>query len=88
MVTRATLEARLAAREADLVIANATYTTLLGKINSTYTFESHADGEQSATKQKLKNIREEIQFLEAEIDKINLQLNGGSLQRLIPSRWA
>lgn len=86
-MTRATLETRLATREEQLAIAEATYTKLLAKVNQSYTFTS-GDGSQGAKKQELSELKKQIDKLVAEIDLINRQLDGGSVVRLFPSRWS
>lgn len=86
-ITRATLLARLAEREDQLELANATYSALLEQKVHSYTLRS-ADGEQETIRRKLREIRIEIEWLEAEINKLNAQINGGGVMRLVPSRWS
>jgi uncharacterized protein involved in exopolysaccharide biosynthesis len=86
MASSATLEARLAARQAQLAIAEATYTSLLAKVNKSYTFAS-GEGSQSTTKQSLAELKAQIDALASEIDQIECRLYGGGVVRFSSSRW-
>ncbi len=87
MATRAELTAELVELNEELVLARATYRKLIQKVNKSYGFESAADGEQSATKQSMKAMREEIQWLQGEIIRVNAALNGGGVARMHSTRW-
>jgi len=87
MATRATLEATLATKQEQLDAANVTYGKLLTKLSKSYSFESASDGEQAETRQRLKDVRDEIEWLQGEISRIETELNGGGVVRMISTRW-
>jgi len=86
MASSDTLTTRLATRQAQLATAETTYATLLEKLNRSYMFAG-GEGSQQATKIRLKEIREEIEWLQQEIDAIENRLHGGGVVRLHTSRW-
>lgn len=67
--------ARLAKREASLVIAEASYDELLASNVEMYRFDS-TEGEQTTKRRKIQEMRDQIQSLESEIDNIRRRLNG------------
>ena len=67
--------ARLAKREASLVIAEASYDELLASNVEMYRFDS-TEGEQTTKRRKIQEMRDQIQILESEIDNIRRRLNG------------
>ena len=73
--TRTVLLARLAKREASLVIAEASYDELLASNVEMYRFDS-TEGEQTTKRRKIQEMRDQIQSLESEIDNIRRRLNG------------
>lgn len=87
MATRATLEARLVTKQDQLDAANETYIKLLTKLNKSYGFESASDGEQSATKQSMTELRKQIEWLEGEIGKIERELAGGGVVQMHSTRY-
>lgn len=75
MSTRDELIAERAEWVAALAIAKATYSTIIGKTNKTYNFEEPGgSGAQSATKFSPKELREEIEQIQAKIDDIDARL--------------
>lgn len=70
----AALRVTLATKTAQLTAANTTYTALLGKEINEYNFSS-GEGSQRAKRIQLKEIRAEIEALEADIARINRRLN-------------
>lgn len=72
---RTRLIARLAKREASLVIVEATYDELLANGIELYRFDS-TEGEQQTKRRKLSEVKGQIDSLTAEIDSIRRTLNG------------
>jgi hypothetical protein len=70
------INARIAAKTAQLAIANATYLKLLAQDTEEYRFNS-GEGAQWATKRKIKEVSDQIALLESQIDDLNSQLNSG-----------
>jgi predicted nucleic acid-binding Zn-ribbon protein len=75
---RAAIQARIDTATAQLAIANATYTTLLGQDTEEYKFNS-GEGAQWAVKRKLSEVEKQITRLEARIDALNRQLSDTGL---------
>lgn len=69
------LQARLVIKEAQLALADTSYTALLAQKNSAYWFDS-GEGEQRATRVKLSELKKQIDDLESEIDQIYRKLSG------------
>lgn len=72
---RATLTARLAKREASLETVEATYDELLANGVESYRFDS-TEGEQQTKRRSLKEVKEQVDSLQAEIDNIRRTLSG------------
>lgn len=73
--TRTRLLARLAKREASLVIVEVTYDEALAVNLEMYRFDS-TEGEQTSRRRKLKDIKDQVDSLQAEIDNIRRRLGG------------
>jgi uncharacterized protein YcbX len=71
----ASIRARIAEKEAQLVLANATYTKLLAQDTQEYRFSS-GEASQWATKRSLKELKDQIESLEASIDELNRRIDG------------
>lgn len=80
-----TLTTRRATLVTQLTAANAAYTDGLSKLES-YGFES-ADGKQSAKRRSLDELWKQIEKITAEIDRIDVRLNGGGIVGMEVSRW-
>jgi len=63
----------LARRKSQLAIVEATYTSILESKNKSYQFGT-GDSQQSASRQKLKELRDEITWLTNDIDRIEVEL--------------
>jgi len=85
MATRTELLARLTTSRAQLDIAQTTYTELLSKQNKNYMFTS-GEGSQQASKVRLKDLREEIEWLRQDIEDLEQKLYGGGIVRFYTSR--
>jgi anaerobic ribonucleoside-triphosphate reductase len=74
---RARLTARIAQKTAQLVIANATYEKLLAQDTQEYRFNS-GEAAQSAVKRRIGELADQIDNLEAQIDRDNARLNSAA----------
>ena len=72
---RTQLLARLAKREASLVIVEATYDELLASGIESYRFDS-TEGEQQTKRRNLNEVKGQLDSLQSEIDSIQRQLSG------------
>lgn len=75
------LKAKLAKKEQQLELAEATYEKLLSDPNESYRFDS-GDGSQSTKKRKLDELKTQIDQLESEIDNLKRRLAGKGLTRV------
>lgn len=75
---RAEVLARIAEIEAQLTVANATYLKLLGKSTSEYRFDS-GEGSQRAQRVALKDMKDQIDSLMAEKNRLQRRLETGGL---------
>jgi chromosome segregation ATPase len=75
---RAIILAQIAEKEAQLELANSTYSSLLEKEVNEYRFDSN-EGSQKAIRIKLKEIQEQIEWLEASLDNLYRRLNSTGL---------
>jgi hypothetical protein len=75
---RAAIEAEIEQKQAQLVLANETYSKLLVKVNKEYKFNSN-EGQQWATKRDLKELENTIEWLERSIDSLMRRIRGQSL---------
>ena len=75
---RAEIQAMITAKLAQLAIANETYTKLLAKDIAEYRFDSN-EGSQRARRVELKAFKDQIDSLEAAIDRLRRRLNAGGL---------
>jgi hypothetical protein len=73
---RARIQALIAQKTAQLTIANATYSKLLAQDTEEYRFNS-GEAQQWAIKRKTKELGDQIESLESQIDRLNARLNGG-----------
>ena len=73
--TRTRLLARLAKREASLVIVEVTYDEALAVNLEMYRFDS-TEGEQTSKRRKLQDLKDQVDSLQAEIDNIRRRLSG------------
>jgi len=69
------LTARRAKRVASLAIAEAAYDTALAQRSESYNFNS-GEGSQAATRRKLKELKDQVDLLTAEIELIDRRLYG------------
>jgi hypothetical protein len=69
------LTARRVKRVASLAIAETAYDAALAKRSESYNFNS-GEGSQAATRRKLKDLKDQIDMLTAEIEEIDRRLNG------------
>lgn len=76
--TRADLIARRVIYQAELDLAHEAYTKALTP-NESYEFDDGATGRQKAKRHKPSVLSQEIERLEAAIDKIDRRLSGGGL---------
>lgn len=72
---RAQLKARLAKREASLVIVEATYDKLLASGVESYRFDS-TEGEQQTKRRNLSEVKAQMDSLQAEVDNLRKALAG------------
>jgi len=72
----ARIQALIDQKTAQLVIANATYSKLLAQDTEEYRFNS-GEAQQWAIKRKIKELGDQIESLEAQIDRLNARLNSG-----------
>ena len=75
---RARLIARKATLEAQLTIAEATLTALLGTENKEYQFDD-GEGSQRVKRRQMKEVRDTIENLEASLDSLCQKLAGRGL---------
>lgn len=75
---RTAIEEEIEQKQAQLELANTTYSSLLVKVNKEYRFNSN-EGWQQAVKRDLKELRDEIEWLEKSIDSLFRKLRGQSL---------
>ena len=75
---RTDILARIAEIEAQLTVANATYLKLLGKDTSEYRFDS-GEGSQRARRVELTDMKDQIDSLMAERDRLQRRLETGGL---------
>jgi uncharacterized protein YceH (UPF0502 family) len=73
--TRTRLLARLAKREASLIIAEAAYDELLANNVEMYRLDT-TEGEQTTKRRKVADLKSQIDALESEIDNIRRRLSG------------
>lgn len=83
---RSILTARLAKREASLVIVEATYDELLANEVESYRFDS-TEGEQQTKRRRLQEVKDQIDSLISEIDRIRRKLNGAGISNMNLRRW-
>lgn len=85
--TIASLEAQLAAKQAQLTLANAALSKALanGDVES-YKFDS-GEGSQSTKLRSLSQLQSAIEKLEADISTIERKLNGGGIVSMRVRRW-
>ena len=76
--TRKRLKARLEKKEEQLEEANNIYSELLSDRIHSYRFNSN-EGDQSTVNKKLKDVKEQIDSLESEIDRLVRRLTGRSV---------
>ena len=74
----ARIEALIATKEAQLVLANATYEALLANDIESYQFDSN-EGSQRARRVKISEMKDQIDSLEAEIERLGRRLKQGGL---------
>ena len=82
---RADILARIAEIEAQLAVANTTYLALLGKSTSEYRFDS-GEGSQRAQRVALKDMKDQIDSLLAERDRLQRRLETGGLVSVVLRR--
>lgn len=74
----AEIQAQIALKIEQLALANATYSELLQKQTEEYKFNSN-EGSQSARRVKLNDIKDQIDSLEASIERLRRRLIAGGL---------
>lgn len=74
----ARIEALIATKQAQLALANTTYSSLLEQDIEEYSFNSN-EGSQRARRVKLSMIKDQIDSLEAEIERLSRRLKQGGL---------
>ena len=87
MATAAELQADLTLKTEQLGYANATYSKLLQRVQRKYRLDTGATSEQEADMQRLKDLRQEIEWLQGQINWLNMQLDGGGVNQLHSTRW-
>jgi len=75
---RARIQALIDTKEAQLVLANETYTKLLQKDIEEYRFDSN-EGSQRARRMDINKFKAQIDSLEAEIERLYRRLKAGGL---------
>ena len=78
---RTEIEAELAALEAELVLLNAAYASVLASGMKSYKFDS-GEGSQSATYMSVKDIKENIDLTRSQIASKKRVLTGGHMRRI------
>jgi len=82
---RARIEAQIATKEAQLALANATYEKLLKQDIEEYRFDSN-EGSQRARRFKMSEVKDQIDSLEAAIDRLRRKLRCGGLTNIVLRR--
>lgn len=78
----ARIKAQIVTKEELLDKANALLLTLLSNPNQSYRFEDGAGGAQQANTRKIEDAKNIIDGLEADINRLYSQLNGGGIVNL------
>lgn len=79
------IQALITTKQDQLAIANATYTKLLGKDIEEYRFDSN-EGSQRARRVKLNEFKDQIDSLEAEIERLARRLKAGGIVNIVLRR--